>query len=157
MNTVMLAIAAALLLPPAAEPLALALAQGPPQQLMRRPPLAAPAIPTLDWVPRSDWLDVKKGCGASGDGTTDDTVALTVCMARISNNGGAPPNNPSPGLPSTLYFPPGTYVLSQTLTLNQTQGKALIGHGATSVLLWKGAADGIMLRSDGAPRRSTWA
>ena len=113
-----------------------------------------PQIPVLNWAAgRSDWLNVKTGCGAAGDGATDDTEALTACIARISNNGGSPLNEPAPGHPSTLYFPAGQYVLSQTLTLNETQGKALIGHGETTVLLWKGAIDGIMLRSDGAPRQ----
>ncbi len=113
-----------------------------------------PTIPVLDWAEgRSDWLNVKTGCGATGDGSTDDTKALAACIARISNNGGSPLNTPAPGYPSTLYFPAGRYVLTQTLTLNETQGKALIGHGETSVLIWKGPADGIMLRSDGAPRQ----
>ena len=106
-------------------------------------------IPTLNWVVRSDWLDVKTGCGAAGDGNTDDTDALAKCIALISNG----TNTPEPGKPSTLYFPPGRFVISRTLELYRTQGKSLIGSGATTELVWAGAHGGIMLRSNGAARQ----
>ena len=35
---------------------------------------AAVPLPELNWVPGSDWLNVKS-FGAKGDGTTDDTAA----------------------------------------------------------------------------------
>jgi hypothetical protein len=45
------------------------------------------------------WYDVKADYGATGNGSTDDTAAITACLAA------APAG-------STIYFPPGTYLVS---------------------------------------------
>jgi hypothetical protein len=58
-----------------------------------------------------------KDFGATGNGTTDDTLAIQAAIDRVSGvNGGI------------VYFPAGTYKTSAELTLN-TQGVVLQGDG----------------------------
>ena len=44
--------------------------------------------------------------GATGNGTTDDTTAIQAAITAIGSGGG------------TLYFPPGTYIISSALTIS---------------------------------------
>jgi parallel beta-helix repeat protein len=56
---------------------------------------------------REMFFNVKSGpYGATGDGSTDDTTAIENAIAAISSNGGG-----------TLYFPKGTYIVSESLDL----------------------------------------
>lgn len=59
--------------------------------------------------------NVKTDCGAAGDGTTDDTAALNQCIA--SGNRCGQNCDSSTVTPAMLYFPPGTYMVSQPLTM----------------------------------------
>lgn len=59
--------------------------------------------------------------GAVGNGTTDDTAAIQAAIAAANTAGGG-----------TVYFPPGTYVVSASLTLYANV--KLIGHKATIFL-----------------------
>ncbi len=59
----------------------------------------------------ADRFDVRS-YGATGNGTTDDTAAIGAAYSALSAAGGG-----------TLYFPPGIYAISSTLTL---------GNGGTS-------------------------
>jgi hypothetical protein len=52
-----------------------------------------------------DWQDVKLGYGAKGDGVADDTNAVSSAISAVSTTGGL------------VYFPPGTYLLSDELVL----------------------------------------
>jgi len=54
-----------------------------------------------------------KDYGATGDGTTDDTTAITAAIAALPATGG------------TLLFPPGTYMVSSTVTLDVDDGTIL--------------------------------
>ncbi|MFA6174287.1 MAG: LamG-like jellyroll fold domain-containing protein [Kiritimatiellales bacterium] len=54
-------------------------------------------------------------CGAKGNGTTDDTAAITNALAQLKTN----LNSSGKG---TLYFPAGRYKLSQRLDLTQQPG-----------------------------------
>jgi hypothetical protein len=54
----------------------------------------------------TDWLNVKTGYGAKGDGSTDDTTAIQNAI-----------NAASPG--QTIYFPVGTYVTSAPLIISK--------------------------------------
>lgn len=56
-----------------------------------------------------------KDFGAKGDGVTDDKVAILAAIASLAATGGV------------VYFPPGTYLTSGTLTL--TAGVYLVGSG----------------------------
>lgn len=66
---------------------------------------------------RSGWFDVKR-LGAKGDGVTDDTTAIQSAINNANaENGG------------TVYFPPGSYVITSALSLNQMNGIKLQGAG----------------------------
>ena len=49
-----------------------------------------------------------------------------------------------------IYFPAGTYRLTQTLVMTHAYGSYWVGTGATSILKWNGAAGGVMYHSNGA-------
>jgi hypothetical protein len=110
-------------------------------------PSPAIAIPSIAWIPRSDWVNVLTDINppARGDGKTDDTAALQRAIEHIG---------PSPGGPKVVYFPPGTYRITQTLVLRRRTGGMLVGHGRDTVLLWDGQRAGRMYWSDGATYQS---
>jgi hypothetical protein len=85
-----------------------------------------PLLPRLPWTTRSDWLNVKS-LGARGDGVNDDTAAIQDGFNALQFTAN-----------TTLYFPPGTYLVSSTVVLNRTTGRAVIGNGRDSVWLWTG-------------------
>lgn len=60
--------------------------------------------------------------GAKGDGVTDDTVAIQSAITAVSANGGG-----------TIYFPPGTYIISSPLLIN-SDNVQLLGSSWNSVL-----------------------
>src|SRR5712692_708114 len=69
-------------------------------------PIAAHAMGDEEFVgPFPSWANVKTNYGAAGDGVTDDTAAIQKALNALG------PTNP------TLYFPDGTYRITQTLTL----------------------------------------
>ena len=68
-------------------------------------------IPVLSHVARSDWLNVKNPTfGAVGDGVHDDGPAIQLALHALSSGIG---HNGS----TTVYFPPGTYLVKKTLLL----------------------------------------
>lgn len=73
-------------------------------------PLNSPSHSTL----HNFHVNVKKW-GAVGDGTTDDTSAITTAIADVNTNGG------------TLFFPAGTYKVTSTIDLS-----------SYSLLSWEG-------------------
>jgi len=98
-------------------------------------------LPELDWAERSDWINVRTDVtpAAAGDGVTDDTAAIQAALDTAGN-----------GL--TIYFPPGTYKVTDTLVF--TGGYShfamnLVGHGRSSRLEWHGAAGGNLLHING--------
>jgi hypothetical protein len=102
-------------------------------------PAAAPDIPSLNWQPRSDWINVKTGVSpaAIGNGVADDTAALQAALS-MTNVG------------KTVYLPPGSYRITQTLALHGPgPGSAIIGHGRDTHIVWDGAVGGVMFWSDG--------
>ena len=97
---------------------------------------AGPQIPSLPWVPRSDWVDVRR-MGAQGDGVADDTAAIQSALSKA-------------GQGSTVYLPPGTYRVTATLRLKgPLVGVAVIGHGRDTTLVWDGEPQGKLFADDG--------
>lgn len=62
-----------------------------------------------------------KDFGATGDGTTDDRTAIVAAIAALASAGG------------TLYFPPGTYVINDGITISNSNLR-LLGAGTASVI-----------------------
>ena len=96
--------------------------------------LPVPLLPILSWPAGgySDWFNIKNApCLAKGDGLTDDTKAIQCGMDAFHVN-----NN------FTVFFPPGVYLVSNTVIINRTLGAAIIGMGRTSVLKWSGGPTG---------------
>ena len=54
----------------------------------------------------------------------------------------------------TIYFPPGTYKITHTVTIGPKEGGAMLGHGASTTLLWGGESSNtsVMVLSVGTPR-----
>jgi hypothetical protein len=95
-----------------------------------------PQIPELEWIPRSDWVDVR-GSGAAGDGVTDDTVAIQKILDNVKNG-------------SNVYFPPGVYRISRTLRISgPLLGVTVIGHGRETTLTWDRDPGGVLFADDG--------
>ena len=79
--------------------------------------MAAIQLPNLDWpVKRSDWIDVKPDVtpAAKGDGIADDTPAIQAALNKPMAKG-------STWKPKTIYLPPGTYRITQTLILKDIE------------------------------------
>ncbi len=92
---------------------------------------AQPTIPVLNWTERSDWVNVKTDVtpGAVGDGVADDTAALQKAFNGVKGG-------------SVIYFPAGTYRITQTLKIGSSTSRVLgllvVGHGRDSKLVWDG-------------------
>jgi hypothetical protein len=55
-----------------------------------------------------DWINVVTQCGATGNGSTDDTTAILAAITAA----GSPATPPAPPGNGTVYFPAGTYKVS---------------------------------------------
>ena len=104
-------------------------------------------IGPMTWTQRSDWLNVKTGLCintgtvsltgtiAYGDGVHDDTAAIQAALTFIHNH--------TKNI-LTVYFPPGTYNISQTLTFPGGVGFSLIGCGSNTIIKWVGGPGAAM-------------
>ena len=106
----------------------------------------SPQLPVLNWQERSDWVNVKTDVkpAAVGDGVHDDTAAIQAALNRL--------NSKYTNSTKTVYFPAGTYRITNTLSLTQVAGTTLIGTGRTTRIVWGGAANLSMFRSNGVTR-----
>jgi Pectate lyase superfamily protein len=87
-----------------------------------------------------------KDCGAAGNGTTDDTVAIELALKIVNFLGGG-----------TIYFPAssGAYVISRTIELSSLHGVRIIGDGWSTKAVggafgdggWPTAVRGSVIRS----------
>ena len=93
--------------------------------------------------PFSSWGNVKTKYGAAGDGTTDDSTAIQAALSAVST-GGYGSTNP----PSVIYFPLGTYRVTQTLTLLSRERFNIVADPGTRIL-WAGASGGTLFHLDG--------
>lgn len=64
-----------------------------------------------------------KNYGAVGDGTNDDTEAVRKALAQAYNNNG------------TVYFPAGTYLITQTINIARDDSKTLAFKGEPGAVL----------------------
>jgi hypothetical protein len=75
--------------------------------------------------------------GVVGDGVADDTAAIQSAIdsaaKRITSL-----------YPATLSFPPGTFLITKTLTITTTMGFEMFGSGSSTNFTWGGAAVGPM-------------
>jgi hypothetical protein len=103
------------------------------------------AIPELNWVAGSDWLNVQAH-GAVGDGLADDTAALQSIFSNLEAG-------------DVIYFPPGVYRITDELVIGKALdttdresrllGNAFYGHGASTVLRYDGAPGKSLIRIGG--------
>ena len=107
----------------------------------------APLLPVLNWQQRSDWVNVKTDVrpAAFGDGVHDDTAAIQAALNRLDDN--------YVSQRKIVYFPPGTYRITKTLSLSKISGASLLGHGRTTRIVWNGPLNQVMFWSNG----SAWA
>jgi len=97
-------------------------------------------IAVMHIIKRSDWVDVK-AFGAKGDGVHDDTSAIQQALNRLKTD----------RTKSGVYFPAGTYIIKETLTIGGgLLGKTIVGHGKDTVIKWEGSTNKPMLISKGA-------
>ncbi len=94
-------------------------------------------------LPRaSGYIDAKESFGAVGDGKTDDTAALNTAFATLANR--------VPLAYHTLYLPPGTYLVSDTLWSGRFFTVIGAGVDKTSIKL-RDKADGFQNPADPRP------
>lgn len=67
------------------------------------------------------WINVKTNCGATGNGSTDDTAAINTCIGNF--------NSATNG---RLYFPAGTYKTTTALTAITANG-IILGDGPSNL------------------------
>lgn len=71
--------------------------------------------------------------GAVGDGITDDTAAIQAALTAAYNSGAQPSRN--------VFFPAGTYIISDTLTCQSNMfGEGPFCNGTGTILKWTGSA-----------------
>jgi hypothetical protein len=107
-------------------------------------------IPRLPWQARSDWINVRTDVtpGAAGDGKADDTAAIQQALDRLARS--MREGGPAGREGSAVFLPPGTYRITQTLTLTgPIVGALLVGCGRDTRLVWDGEAAGKMLHLNG--------
>ena len=91
--------------------------------------------------PFDNWLNVKQ-IGAIGDGVADDTQAIQNGLnALVPDTAGI----------RVLYLPPGTYRITNTLSLVQTSFVNVVGADpATTKVIWDGAVGGTLFDLNGS-------
>jgi hypothetical protein len=80
-------------------------------------------------------LDVRRDCGAAGDGRWDDTKAIQRCFDRAHME----------REDTAVYFPTATYRVSKTLQVLPGAHYRIEGTGWFSRIVWKGDANGTVL------------
>lgn len=99
-------------------------------------PADHPPMPEIDLPADANMIDVKRDFGARGDGTTDDTAALQAALTFATR---PPEKSESQRRNATIYLPPGTYLIRDTLVLNKValwaKRTAIQGAGAGRTVL----------------------
>jgi hypothetical protein len=100
---------------------------------------ALPSVENDEFVgPFPSWANMKTHYGAVGNGFTDDTAAIQTALNALG------PGNP------ILYFPAGTYKITNTLSLSGQSAVGIIGADpTTTAIVWAGSSGGTMLYING--------
>ncbi|MCB9653098.1 MAG: hypothetical protein H6729_03055 [Deltaproteobacteria bacterium] len=83
-----------------------------------------------------------RSLGATGNGTSDDTTAVQTALNRVRAAGGG-----------TVYFPPGLYRITRTISVAAVSDVDIRGEGRSSTILWATNAD--LFRFTGYFRQTT--
>jgi len=95
--------------------------------------------------PFGGWADVKRDFHATGDGKSDDTVALQKALDALRDE---------KGQTRAIYLPAGMYRITRTLTLPRKPGREAIGLNIQgkdpdkTIIVWDGPVDGVMFDYD---------
>lgn len=101
--------------------------------------VAAPAAERVVFPEDPSVLDLRRDCGAKGDGVADDTAALQAAIEASSNRGKG-------GSTKILYLPNGIYRVASNLVVKAAVGPWVYGE----------SRDGVIIRlADGAPTNTT--
>ena len=101
--------------------------------------------------PFPSWANVKRDYGAIGDGVADDTASLQKALEEVT----------TPGHPSVVFFPPGTYRIISTLNFNSRISASLVGDDpVTTIIKWDGPKNADMMFANSVAysqwKRLTW-
>ena len=101
------------------------------------------SLPALHWEERSDWVNVRADISpaAIGDGKADDTWAIQKAFDRVRDG-------------QVLYFPPGVYRITASLSLKNSSGARwlgglVVGNGRDTKWIWDGRVGDSMLVLNG--------
>ena len=87
--------------------------------------------------PFSSWTNVQTACGATGNGSTDDTTAIQNCLSSLPSS-------------TTLYFPTGTYKITSGLRIPTGSGDYVVGADPTTTTIkWAGDSGATVLTMNG--------
>jgi hypothetical protein len=122
--------------------------------------LRAVDIAPMSWTagPRTHWINVKSPGAytqetttpnAVGDGVTDDTAAIQGVLNWINNVSGTS----AMGRREVAYFPPGTYKITATLTMNASTSCSMIGSGSNTIISWYGPSGAAMAHPQNSQSR----
>ena len=105
------------------------------------PPSGSGVGAVTEWYgPFSSWDNVQSKYGAKGDGVADDTAAIQTALNNVGVGGNSP----------VLYFPAGTYRVTQKLLLlSKTSFEIWGANPSTTTILWGGASGGTLFQLDG--------
>ncbi len=100
-------------------------------------PLTAAILPSEEFVgPLPGWKNVQTDFGAVGDGKADDTAAVKRALDALPAYGKG-----KPGDPYVIYFPAGTYRISESLELENRMAIGIQGEDpAKTTILYDGPA-----------------
>lgn len=110
--------------------------------------------------PFKSWANVKTRFGARGDGKSDDSKAIQAAIEGLAN-GESGLNTKSKAPYTVIYFPAGTYLISETLVLKGKIGIRIIGEDPKKTIIrWVGKSNDTMLLANGSATfevsRFTW-
>jgi len=89
--------------------------------------------------PFKSWLNVKD-FGVQGNGVSDDSNALQAAFDAVAKGDRG----------TTLYLPPGTYLITRTLLMNYHINVSVVGADpANTIIKWGGPAHGTMMLVNG--------